>query len=79
MLVKQYGNAHTSIIKCRIIGNHKLFVFLYIAPKYKPIAIVHTTFVIIISIGCPRTPNICPNQKITDDIIIATIVLFFFL
>ena len=46
---------------------------------YIPIAIVHTTFVIITSKGCPKTPNICPNPKITDDTIIAIIVLFLFL
>ena len=78
IVVKQYGKAHTFIIKCKIIGNHKLLVFLYIAPKYIPIAIVHTTFVSITSKGCPKTPNICPNPKITDDTKTAIIVLFSF-
>ena len=39
-VVKQYGRAHISIKPCRIIGTHRLFVLVYIAPKYKPIPIV---------------------------------------
>ena len=75
LVVKQYGNAQILIIKCKIIGIHKLFVFLYIAPKYIPNAIVQTTFVIMIRIGCPNTPKACPNPNMTEEVIIAIFVL----
>ena len=66
-VVKQYGRAHISIKPCRIIGTHRLFVLVYIAPKYKPIPIVEITLNRITIGTMPIIPGICPNPKTTDD------------
>ena len=66
-VVKKYGMAHISIKPCRIIGTHRLFVFLYITPKYKPIPIVVITLNRITSGSMPIKPGICSNPKTIDD------------